>query len=360
MRALRAGRRRDRHAQDERGQYPQMEFCRRWGIAEQVHDCPFPGDWPLDVVFVTSLAGYELGRLRRPPRNAPTTTSREPGAVADLLADVVRPDPANFAHRFPACGCAIAPHSNRSRMRATASSPTSPISRAAARARERGLSGGLRRRQQHGAAGARHRAHRQGVLGHPLNLFFRAPDLLETCGRERGTFFLGIDRDGLWANIRVIDPANGLWRVMAFDSGGARRRGRPRSAGAARRGQADRCRICRPEHLDAAQRGGRTLQQGPRASRRRCRAPAFADRRLGMNTGHRRCGRSRLEARRHRAGLGRRGIAGKLRRRAAAGRPAQCRHDRPNSFWRRTVWRRARRDRRRQRRGRAPARGARR
>ena len=47
-----------------------MEFCRRWGIAGQVHDCPFPDDWPLDVVFVTSLAGYELGRLRRPPRSA--------------------------------------------------------------------------------------------------------------------------------------------------------------------------------------------------------------------------------------------------------------------------------------------------
>ena len=37
-----------------------MEFCRRWGIADRVHDCPFPADWPLDVVFVTNLAGYEL------------------------------------------------------------------------------------------------------------------------------------------------------------------------------------------------------------------------------------------------------------------------------------------------------------
>src|SRR5215469_10052532 len=45
-----------------------MEFCRRWGIAEQVLDTPFPLDWPKDAVFVTSLAGYELGRVARPPR----------------------------------------------------------------------------------------------------------------------------------------------------------------------------------------------------------------------------------------------------------------------------------------------------
>src|SRR5262249_18049273 len=43
-----------------------MEFCRRWGVAHAVLDCPFPKDHARDVVFVTSLAGYELGRIRRP------------------------------------------------------------------------------------------------------------------------------------------------------------------------------------------------------------------------------------------------------------------------------------------------------
>src|SRR5262245_46733058 len=45
-----------------------MEFCRRWGIAEEVHASPFPPDYPRDVVFVTSLSGYELGRMPLPPR----------------------------------------------------------------------------------------------------------------------------------------------------------------------------------------------------------------------------------------------------------------------------------------------------
>ena len=46
-----------------------MEFCRRWGIADQVLNCPFPADYPFDVVFVTSLAGHEIGRMRRPSRS---------------------------------------------------------------------------------------------------------------------------------------------------------------------------------------------------------------------------------------------------------------------------------------------------
>src|SRR5262249_24888071 len=60
----------------------------------------------------------------------------------------------------------------------------------------------------------------QGVLGHPLPLVFRPPVLLERGGKAPGAFFLAIDREGLWANIRVIDPANAMWRLMALDSDG--------------------------------------------------------------------------------------------------------------------------------------------
>lgn len=41
-----------------------MEFCRRWGIADQVLNCPIPGDYPMDIVFVTGLGGYEHGRMK--------------------------------------------------------------------------------------------------------------------------------------------------------------------------------------------------------------------------------------------------------------------------------------------------------
>ncbi len=43
-----------------------VEFCRRWGVANRVRNWGFPEDFPLDNVWVTSLNGYELGRMRRP------------------------------------------------------------------------------------------------------------------------------------------------------------------------------------------------------------------------------------------------------------------------------------------------------
>jgi hypothetical protein len=62
------------------------------------------------------------------------------------------------------------------------------------------------------------------TLGHSLNFFFRAPDLLKKCHKQPGTFFLAIDRDGLSANMRIIDPANAVWRLKVLDTAGKKRR----------------------------------------------------------------------------------------------------------------------------------------
>jgi hypothetical protein len=60
----------------------------------------------------------------------------------------------------------------------------------------------------------------KGLLGHAANMFFRAPRLLEICGKEPGTFFVPVDRGGVWANLRIIDPVNALWRLMVNETGG--------------------------------------------------------------------------------------------------------------------------------------------
>jgi 2-polyprenyl-6-methoxyphenol hydroxylase-like FAD-dependent oxidoreductase len=59
----------------------------------------------------------------------------------------------------------------------------------------------------------------QGLLGHPVHMFFRARDLLATCGKSPATFFHPIGPEGLWGNIRVIDPVNGMWRIMVDNLG---------------------------------------------------------------------------------------------------------------------------------------------
>lgn len=43
-----------------------MEFSRRWGIAEDVRAQGSPDDLPLDVLFCTSLCGYEIARFAYP------------------------------------------------------------------------------------------------------------------------------------------------------------------------------------------------------------------------------------------------------------------------------------------------------
>jgi 2-polyprenyl-6-methoxyphenol hydroxylase-like FAD-dependent oxidoreductase len=198
-----------------------MEFCRRWGIADQVRNCPFPDDWPLDIVFLTSLAGYELGRMRRPPRAAELPESHSPERLQACSQMWFDPMLRTFAQSCP---------SVRLRYRTRLDSFEDRGDCVSAELVD--LDSGVRERVTadylvacdgansivRNALGIGHTG--KGVLGHPVSLFFRAPDLLKHCGKEPGTFFLAIDRDGLWANIRIVDPASGLWRIMVLDTDG--------------------------------------------------------------------------------------------------------------------------------------------
>jgi 2-polyprenyl-6-methoxyphenol hydroxylase-like FAD-dependent oxidoreductase len=67
-----------------------MEFCRRWGIVAAVEGAPYPRDLAQDNVYVTSLAGYELGRERfpsmgdqKPPPESPQKRERCPQNMFD-------------------------------------------------------------------------------------------------------------------------------------------------------------------------------------------------------------------------------------------------------------------------------------
>ncbi len=198
-----------------------MEFCRRWGIAEEVRNCPFPADHPLDVVFVTSLAGYELARMERPPLSVPSSGKESPEQhhiCSQLWFDPIL---RRFAQALP-----------RATLRYRTRLETFDASAAGVTAKLHDLETGRRETLTadylvgcDGATSAIRDAlgielKGKGILGYPLHLYFRAPDLLARCGRQPGVFFLAIDGHGLWANIRVIDPSSGLWRLMVLDSDG--------------------------------------------------------------------------------------------------------------------------------------------
>jgi 2-polyprenyl-6-methoxyphenol hydroxylase-like FAD-dependent oxidoreductase len=77
-----------------------MEFCRRWGIADWVRDAPYPGDYPQDCVFLTSLNGYELGRERFPGRAFEACPSQSPQKRERVPQDMFDPILKRFATSF--------------------------------------------------------------------------------------------------------------------------------------------------------------------------------------------------------------------------------------------------------------------
>jgi 2-polyprenyl-6-methoxyphenol hydroxylase-like FAD-dependent oxidoreductase len=196
-----------------------MEFCRRWGIADAVHACPFPSDYPLDVAFVTSLSGYELGRVPRPPRMSEVPSRHSPMRLQVCSQMWFDPILQSFARTFPHVSLRY-----RTRLETFEES-------------DKGVSVDIidvekNRRERIevdylvGCDGANSLVRRLlGIdlsgetLGHPVHMYFRAPNLLKTCGRQAATFFVTVDRHGAWSNIRIIDPVNAMWRLMVLDAG---------------------------------------------------------------------------------------------------------------------------------------------
>ena len=196
-----------------------MEFCRRWGIADKVINCPFPDDHPMDAVFVTSLGGYELARMERPAKRHQTAGLLSPMVQQICSQTWFDPILRDFAqsysdvtlrHRWQletfeiGDGRVMAEIVHRD-------TGERDIVKARFLAACDGANSGIRRSLGIRLIGSE-------VLSRPFHLFFRIPDLFGKLGIKRGTFYLTIDRNGLWANVRIIDPVEGLWRLMVLDS----------------------------------------------------------------------------------------------------------------------------------------------
>jgi 2-polyprenyl-6-methoxyphenol hydroxylase-like FAD-dependent oxidoreductase len=198
-----------------------MEFCRRWGIADAVQDCPFPADHPRDIVFVTSMSGYELARMRRRPLSQSASEGVSPTRLQ--ICSQLWFDPILRSFAQGQSGVTLRYQTRLERFEQSSDCVIAQLHDV-----ERGTYETVHAQYLVGCDGATSVVREalgiglegRGILGYPVHLFFTAPDLFERCGREPGVFFLAVDRHGLWANIRIIDPVNGLWRLMLLDSGG--------------------------------------------------------------------------------------------------------------------------------------------
>lgn len=199
-----------------------MEICRRWGIADRVLNCPFPADYPLDVAFVTSLFGYEMGRLPRPPRVSQQPEPHSPYRLQACSQIWFDPILRGFAQSFSYVTL-------RYRHRLESFVETSDGVTATIRNRDNNEVLEVCATYMVGCDGANSSVREalgialegQEVISSPVHMYFRAPDLLQKAHKQPATFFLPVDRAGLWGNIRVIDPANAMWRLMVDETGGS-------------------------------------------------------------------------------------------------------------------------------------------
>jgi 2-polyprenyl-6-methoxyphenol hydroxylase-like FAD-dependent oxidoreductase len=192
-----------------------MEICRRWGMADRVLNCPFPADYPLDVAFVTTIFGHEIGRVKRPPRAGQEPEPYSPYRLQACSQMWFDPMLCDMARSFPH----VSLHYRNRLERFTVAADgvhAEVLDRDSGETREIvadylvGCDGATSPvREALGIA-----LEGKEVISNPVHMYFRAPDLVKKAGKQPATFFLPADAEGLWGNVRVIDPVNAMWRLM--------------------------------------------------------------------------------------------------------------------------------------------------
>jgi 2-polyprenyl-6-methoxyphenol hydroxylase-like FAD-dependent oxidoreductase len=193
-----------------------MELCRRWEIADAVLNCPFPGDYPLDVVFCRNLGSDEIVRIKRAARDAAAPESHSPMQFQACSQIWFDPILQTFARSFDTVKLRY--RTRLESFRQTDDGVEATLVDLVTGEKEQvcadylaacdGAGGGIRSQTGIPLKG--------DVLGYTIHMHFRAPRLLELFGKQPATFLHFVDVDGLWATMRTIDPHRALWRVMVL------------------------------------------------------------------------------------------------------------------------------------------------
>ncbi len=183
-----------------------MEFCRRWGIAGDVRDAPYPGDYPQDYIWLTSLNGYELGRERFPGRALEACPAESPQKRERVPQDMFDPIIKRFATSFPSVTLhhhteLVGFEEKPDRVIATVRDNLSGATRTIEAEYMVGTDGGASMvREQLGI----------GMSGHPAltyttNVIFRCPNFAALHDKGLGYRFIFIGPEGTWLTIVAIN-----------------------------------------------------------------------------------------------------------------------------------------------------------
>ena len=193
-----------------------MEFCRRWGIAEDVKSAVWLAAQRLDFVYMTSLVGYELARMRLPYDARKSETGFSP--EGPCLCPQIFFDPILVARVRTLPSVEIRTNTTVKNFTQDADAVHAVMQDS-----QTGKTETLSARYLIGCDGPGGVVREAlgielgglGRVAHSVNIFFRAPELASLHDKGWARIYRAIDKTGCWSELMSIDGRE-LWRLTVF------------------------------------------------------------------------------------------------------------------------------------------------
>ncbi len=194
-----------------------MEFCRRWGIAEEVRSAAWSPAHPMDFVYVETMTGRELARLKIPSYAESAGrldyTPEGPATCPQIYFDPILAEKARSLDRVTLdYGTRLESferHANgvRAHLVGVSSGARSTVSAEYLVGCD-GAGGTVRRLLAIPLDG-------QGTIASSVNVFFRSREFAAMHDKGWARFFRFFGDDGCWGEAIAIDGRE-LWRLSVF------------------------------------------------------------------------------------------------------------------------------------------------